>query len=1112
MKTLTIIGCIGLLMGVAQLAQPTTVTARTAAVPAAVSNSKPASGQDAQGANTTTPIKHFVVLMEEGRSFDSIFGTYPNADGLSADLCIKLASTTCAKPALAGEEGIRLLEPADQTQTGYMTLSHYDDTHVPYFWNVAEEYVLLDRYFSSSRANPDSANWNRMFSVAGVSGNVRRIPAQGYSEIATIFDRLQESGVSWKFYVENYDPTLTYRALRPGQPVPAQLSRVPLLGFERFVDDNSLSSRIVDLNEYYEDLNKGTLPSVSYIVALGAGEATAKSLVLGQRHLKSVMQELMRSNAWSTSALLWTHDQENGWFDHVNPPQVDSFGLGPRVPALLISPFAPRGRIDSAQLEHASILRFIQENWKLKPLSRRDRVANSLITVFNFAQAPRAPVMLPMSRLAPAAAPEAPPNRTWIFVLYGSVLVLAVLAFAAILRKALASSTFSDAARVSTLLLAFGAICIFGLTKLTYAGNVPTKVTIDPIAPVAAGQPFTVTGSLHSLVQTGTVGIPSRQVQLYIETITNTTGVISPTFLVASVFSDMTGRLSWVVRAKLAQGQYRVYYRYRGSSIYIEHQAVTNLTILQALPKPVRASNTRPAIARPAITRRTAAIAISMSPATLTAGNGATITARLFWSAAAPVANELVHLDLPEVTLLGTTNADGLVTFEIKRPFTAGDVVGRVWYAGNREILPVEQALRLKVLAAPRPSIDLVVSGSGQHYVGEGHSVTALLHVNGKPLAGEFLRFSINGELRNGVRTDASGRALLRLPRTLLAGEHRISADFRGTAKLQGSIRDVSLKLLPQPFVVRTVPAIAGVALRIGEKTLVTDDTGTVRLLVEKSGPVMVSVLPFESPDKRLRAKFVRWSDGQKQSSRVFHIRSGVTLQAGLEVSRLISPRYVEGQTGREVERARLSKIVVVDSLGTTTLLEGGRPKWLRANRIVRQGDTLLSSKLAYYMHNVDVDGINVVNEGQQKFDATNDRTWTVRVQLYDMSIVTRDALFGFAVGNSVQLVDPLGRVQTVTLSADGPTHVRSLVLGSYVLNLQDAPGLRAPTPVALTRSQTVTLSIVSYLDIVVVGTLGLLIAGLTFLIGRAGLLMLMRRRFEKSVWRRLSPASQSET
>ena len=98
-------------------------------------------------------------------------------------------------------------------------------------------------------------------------------PPGGYQNLTTIFDRLEAAGVSWKFYVQNYDPRLTFRTLRkfPGNRA-SQVVWVPLLSIPRYLDDPKLRSHIVDLDQYYTDLHDGTLPAVSYIAPSGPSE------------------------------------------------------------------------------------------------------------------------------------------------------------------------------------------------------------------------------------------------------------------------------------------------------------------------------------------------------------------------------------------------------------------------------------------------------------------------------------------------------------------------------------------------------------------------------------------------------------------------------------------------------------------------------------------------------------------------------------------------------------------------------------------------------------------------------------------------------------------------
>ena len=211
--------------------------------------------------------------------------------------------------------------------------------------------------------------------------------------VPTIFDSLQKAGVSWKFYVQNYDPNITYRDLGTIGNRASQVIWVPLLNFDRFLDDPELSSHIVDLNQYYVDLRQGTLPAVAYIAPSGASEHPPGSLISGQRFVKSLIQELMRSSAWSSSAFLLSYDDWGGWYDHVAPPQVDQYGYGLRVPALLISPYAKQGYIDSTTLDFTSILKFIEENWGLEPLAERDAKANNFLSAFDFKQ-PAAPASI----------------------------------------------------------------------------------------------------------------------------------------------------------------------------------------------------------------------------------------------------------------------------------------------------------------------------------------------------------------------------------------------------------------------------------------------------------------------------------------------------------------------------------------------------------------------------------------------------------------------------------------------------------------------------------------------------------------------------------------------
>jgi len=395
-----------------------------------------------------TQIEHFIVLMQENHTFDNYFGTYPGAEGIPEGVCMPVdpfdaANTECIEPFHIRERGSEDLDHSQPTflmqynegkldgfvytlyqrnQNGAMTMAHYDDHDLPYYWNLADEYVLFDQFFSSDHGGSFA---NHIYWVAAEHGG-NGVSRDGYPKLVTIFDRLEEKGISWKFYVQNYDPYITYRTAHEilGNRS-SQAIWVPLLNIPRFLDNPELSSHIVDLNEYYTDLENGTLPAVAYIVPSGASEHPPGSVRSGQKFVKGLIQSLMRSYAWESSAFLLVYDDWGGWYDHVVPPQVDEFGYGFRVPAILVSPYARRGHIDSTVLDFTSILKFIEGNWDLEPIAERDAKANNFLTAFDFTQPAREPIFLPFERVVKEERVE--PRRYVIYAAYGGAILLGIL-------------------------------------------------------------------------------------------------------------------------------------------------------------------------------------------------------------------------------------------------------------------------------------------------------------------------------------------------------------------------------------------------------------------------------------------------------------------------------------------------------------------------------------------------------------------------------------------------------------------------------------------------------------------------------------------------------------
>jgi len=395
-----------------------------------------------------TPIEHFFFLMQENHTFDNYFGTRPGVDGIPPGTCMPVKrdrTTPCVRPFHLGELGSLDLDHTAQAfatqyhdgkmdgfvegvstqgKDGRLAMAYYDDRDLPYYWNLADEYVLFDRLFSS--ANSGSIR-NHMFRVTGgpgATGAAESIPPGGWGDIPTIFDRLEAAGVSWKFYVENYDPTINFRTRAAAKDVDrgAQAIWVPLLSYARYVDNPKLFSKIVDLDQYYEDAAHGDLPAVAFIAPAGDSEHPPGNVRAGQTLIRSLLTQLQRSPAWASSAFFWSYDDWGGWYDHVKPPQVDAYGYGFRVPALLVSPYARRGYVDHTTLDFTSALKFIETNWRVPALAERDRRANTFLGAFDFTRPPRAPTLLGTERTPPA------PARVRAAAVYGSYGVAAAAA------------------------------------------------------------------------------------------------------------------------------------------------------------------------------------------------------------------------------------------------------------------------------------------------------------------------------------------------------------------------------------------------------------------------------------------------------------------------------------------------------------------------------------------------------------------------------------------------------------------------------------------------------------------------------------------------------------
>jgi phospholipase C len=385
-------------------------------------------GGTAWPAPTTGPepsgrVEHILFLIQENRSFDTYFGTYPRADGFPPGHTVPLAPGSAAKMApfhftfplshdidhtyatcRAAMNGGKMdaFVTAERTLD---TLGYYDRSDLPNYWAYADRFTLADRFFSSL-AGPSLPN--HLYTIAAQSGGIvsnMLEPPEGGFNFPTMAELLGDSKISWKYY----DGGKVARAFSLWNPMP---------GFRSFMDNPELMSHLVPNVEYFQDLRAGTLPAVAWIVPhLFNSEHPTASPQVGMWYVTDLVNALMKSHYWHNTVLVITWDDYGGFYDHVPPPQVDQYGYGPRVPTLVISPYARPGHIDHTTYDFTSVLRFIEERHGLPALTARDKNANSLAHSLDLSQKPTprfiisGPLRRPQLRPGPGARrPTAAPR------------------------------------------------------------------------------------------------------------------------------------------------------------------------------------------------------------------------------------------------------------------------------------------------------------------------------------------------------------------------------------------------------------------------------------------------------------------------------------------------------------------------------------------------------------------------------------------------------------------------------------------------------------------------------------------------------------------------------
>jgi phospholipase C len=381
-------------------------------------------------------IQHIVFIVKENRSFDEYFGQFPGANGtksgkLSNGQMIPLGQTPDQVPHDIGHDWFSGIEVIDGGKMDlfdinyganvgdYLAFTQMSQQDIPNYWTYAQKFVLADAMFSSLHG-PSLPN--HLYTIAGQSDNVVSVPnevdptSKGWGcdsvapitaqflqsdgslinlapcfDIQTLGDVLDAHQISWKYYSGLYGESgyqwnvyNNIKHIRYGQ---------------------EWSSRTADQAQFDNDARSGNLPTVAWLTAPNEmTEHPDYSTCYGENWTVDKINSIMQGPDWSSTAIFLTWDDFGGFYDHVAPPQIDRFGLGPRVPLIIISPYAKAGTVVHTQYEFSSVLKFIETRFALPALGTRDVAASDMTDAFDFTQSPLPPAVL-NQRTCPIAPP-----------------------------------------------------------------------------------------------------------------------------------------------------------------------------------------------------------------------------------------------------------------------------------------------------------------------------------------------------------------------------------------------------------------------------------------------------------------------------------------------------------------------------------------------------------------------------------------------------------------------------------------------------------------------------------------------------------------------------------
>jgi acid phosphatase len=314
---------------------------------------------------------------------------------------------------------------AQLSSAGGLTMGHYDMSGTA-LWNYAKEFTLADNFFQAAfggsflnhqwlicactpvfpgapaelrqwksdpgtgRPTSDPSITEDGYAVGTLQPYYppfdsarpeNRLPPQYQT---TIGDRLSEKKISWAWYSGGWDDAVAGRKTDDN----FQYHHQPFVFYANYAPDSrARAEHLQDKRQLFADL-KSNFPQVAFFKPVGSkNQHPGYSTVFdADREVKEIVDAIRASSIWSSTAIIITYDEYGGLWDHVAPPEIDRWGPGTRIPAIIISPFAKKGYVDHTVYNTTSILKLIETRFGLKPLTSRDAIANGLQGAFEFDQ------------------------------------------------------------------------------------------------------------------------------------------------------------------------------------------------------------------------------------------------------------------------------------------------------------------------------------------------------------------------------------------------------------------------------------------------------------------------------------------------------------------------------------------------------------------------------------------------------------------------------------------------------------------------------------------------------------------------------------------------------